>query len=198
LLPDGVIRRVRLKLSLKDYSNRDLELTIDSLEIDQINRRHFLIGPAATDSVSVEQTLLSDGQISIMIADMAGSSGDQMFMLYRSVMDVVYTPADPTDISDGGPNNPLSFSLKANYPNPFNPTTTIEYSLAEQSNVRVEVVNLVGRVVKTLVDESMSAGEHSVIWNGQTSSGSRAASGVYFYRIVTDEYVASRKMVLLK
>ncbi len=87
-------------------------------------------------------------------------------------------------------------------PNPFNPRTTIEYSVSAPGRVTLRVYDLSGRVVRTLVDRDTAAGEHKVVWDGTTDSGHRAASGVYFVRMEaaghTDAFRATRKLVLLK
>jgi hypothetical protein len=93
---------------------------------------------------------------------------------------------------------PQGFRLYSNYPNPFNPTTTISYDLPATGNVTVEVYNLLGRRVSTVVSGVQEAGHHTVEWSGKDDSGAEVASGIYIYRIVTDDYQASRKMMLVK
>jgi hypothetical protein len=88
---------------------------------------------------------------------------------------------------------PTEFALAQNYPNPFNPTTTIEYALPHTAKVKVEVYNTLGQVVAELVDTEQAAGYHSVSWDA-----SDAASGVYFYRIVADNFTATKRMILMK
>ncbi len=95
-------------------------------------------------------------------------------------------------------NLPEGFELAQNYPNPFNPTTTIDFSLPEAQHVTLEIVNIQGQVVRTLVDDVRSAGDHSVEWDATSDNGNRVASGVYFYRLSAGDHVASRKMTLLK
>lgn len=85
-----------------------------------------------------------------------------------------------------------------NYPNPFNPETTIEFGIKENSNVLIEIYNIKGQKVKTLINGFREAGYHSVIWNGKDNSGKPVASGLYFYRMRTDNYSKIRKMILLK
>ncbi len=89
-------------------------------------------------------------------------------------------------------------NLGQNYPNPFNPNTTIFYSLPAASKVKLEVYNLKGQLVKTLVDEDIEAGIYNVNWNGKDSSGKPVASGVYFYRLSTPKYKQSKRMLLMK
>jgi hypothetical protein len=106
-------------------------------------------------------------------------------------------------VGPGGPNIPNGFSLHQNYPNPFNPNTTIQFELGSfgenaTEHVQLEIFNILGRHVKTLVDERMLPGSYQVEWNGTTSSGSPVASGIYLYRLVAGESSETRKMVLLK
>lgn len=93
---------------------------------------------------------------------------------------------------------PYQFELSQNYPNPFNPVTTIEYSLPERSSVTIEVFNVVGQKVRTLVDRVESAGSYTVTWDGTSSSGQPVSTGVYLYRFQAGDHVESKKMLLLK
>ena len=106
-------------------------------------------------------------------------------------------PGGPgTGVSDTGS---FTTGLGRAYPNPFNPTTTIEYSVAASCRVTLRVYDLAGRVVRTLVDEPVEAGEHAVVWEGTSDSGKRAGSGVYFLKMETGQgFSAARKLVLLK
>jgi len=88
---------------------------------------------------------------------------------------------------------PPEFSLSAAYPNPFNPTTTISFGLAVDSEVSIQIYNLQGRAVETLADQFMEAGYHSIIWNADNHS-----SGVYFVRMVAGDYVSTQKLLLVK
>ncbi|MCL2063102.1 MAG: leucine-rich repeat protein [Candidatus Cloacimonetes bacterium] len=88
--------------------------------------------------------------------------------------------------------------LIGNYPNPFNPETTISFSVAKAGNVNISIYNIKGQLVKSLVNNEYSAGEHNVIWNGSDNNGRNVGSGVYFYQMQTDDDVFVRRMVLLK
>lgn len=99
-----------------------------------------------------------------------------------------------TDIEDGQSDNlPESFELSQNYPNPFNPATNISFALPTKSMVRLEIFNLLGQKVANLVQGEMEAGYHEITWNAK-----QAPSGVYFYRLVSDNKSFTRKMMLLK
>ena len=95
-------------------------------------------------------------------------------------------------------NLPSDYNMSQSYPNPFNPTTTIEFNLPKRSNVTVKIYNLLGQQVQSLVDQEFSVGNYKVTWDGSTSGGGHASTGVYFYRIVTENFVETKKMVLLK
>jgi 5-hydroxyisourate hydrolase-like protein (transthyretin family) len=88
---------------------------------------------------------------------------------------------------------PDAYSLSQNYPNPFNPTTEINFRLPEASDVRLEIFNIMGQKVATLVNRRLEAGEYSFVWDG-----SEVASGIYLYRFQADDFSATKKMVLMK
>jgi hypothetical protein len=100
--------------------------------------------------------------------------------------------------SDANDQMPTSFALRQNYPNPFNPQTSIAFDLPAASHVTLEILNVLGQKVKTLVSEYREAGSHSVIWDGTSDNGSTTASGVYFYRLNADGNQAVKKMMMLK
>jgi len=117
--------------------------------------------------------------------------------LLSNIMDYFgKTPTAPgTGIIDGGFRNELSFA----HPNPFNPITKIAYSVKEAGPVTIEVYNVAGKVVKTLLDTELEAGAIGhVVWDGRGGSGEQCASGVYFYRIAAPGFTTSRKMIMLK
>ena len=85
-----------------------------------------------------------------------------------------------------------------NYPNPFNPTTTISYSLPQSGHVKLDVYNIAGQKVRTLVDQHQDAGTQTIVWDSKDAYSNSVASGIYFYRISTERNNITRKMVLLK
>ncbi|MBM2841390.1 MAG: Por secretion system C-terminal sorting protein [Bacteroidetes bacterium] len=106
-------------------------------------------------------------------------------------------------VAEENPPLPEVYSLSQNYPNPFNPTTVIRFALPQASEVTLNVYDLLGRRVTTLVDGEQSAGYHSVEWNGTNSSGNKISSGVYFYRIEARSgggihFASLKKMLILK
>ncbi|MFH1373357.1 MAG: T9SS type A sorting domain-containing protein [bacterium] len=93
---------------------------------------------------------------------------------------------------------PNGYQLHNAYPNPFNPTTTISYDLPRGAQVKLEVYNIMGQRVTTLVNTYQDAGHYDVPWTGEAHNGQAVASGVYFYRLEAGEYVESKRMLLLK
>ncbi len=93
---------------------------------------------------------------------------------------------------------PTDFALSQNAPNPFNPTTTIDFALPKASNVKVEVFNILGQKVTTLVDEYLSAGFKRVDWDGTDATGRTVASGVYLYKMTAGDFSETKKMMLMK
>jgi hypothetical protein len=95
-------------------------------------------------------------------------------------------------------NLPREFALRQNVPNPFNPVTSIRYELPVDSHVRIDVYNVAGRLVRTILDRPVEAGFGEIVWDGRDTSGKRVASGVYLYRMKAGDFVSKRTMVLLK
>lgn len=93
---------------------------------------------------------------------------------------------------------PTEFALLQNFPNPFNPETTIGYNLAESADVTLHIYNVVGQVVRTLVAEPQSAGRYQVRWNGMDDRGVPVSSGIYFYQVSAGKFQDVRKLMLLK
>jgi len=93
---------------------------------------------------------------------------------------------------------PVEFELKGNYPNPFNPVTTIEYTLPTTALVKLVIYNSVGQVVKTLVSEEQQPDVYKVTWDSTNEAGIRVASGLYIYKITAGSFSATKKMTLIK
>jgi hypothetical protein len=100
---------------------------------------------------------------------------------------------DPVGVDDDANKIPEGYSFLQNYPNPFNAQTNISYTLPERGPVTLSIYNLLGQKVATLFEGVQEAGEHKVVWDA-----AGAPSGVYFYRLAADEYVETRRMVLIR
>jgi uncharacterized delta-60 repeat protein len=109
----------------------------------------------------------------------------------------VQTPSEVKD-ETGDRESPSEFVLSQNYPNPFNPTTKIEFTLAKSGFVTLQIYDVVGRKVRTLVSEELSSGYKSVSWDGKNEDGEEVASGIYFYQLKVGDFSEPKKMLLLK
>lgn len=104
----------------------------------------------------------------------------------------------PTDVDDPTDQLPSGFVLDQNYPNPFNPSTTISFALDQPGDVSLCVYNTLGQQVCVLADGPMTPGRHTLVWDGKSSDGAESASGIYFYRLVTESGSETRKMALVR
>lgn len=97
-------------------------------------------------------------------------------------------------------NHPVikNFHLNQNYPNPFNPATTIEYTLLTAGTVVLQIYNVDGQLVRTLISQDCLAGTHQIRWDGTNNSGQNVTNGVYFYRLQFNQDIQTRKLIFLK
>ncbi|MFC2085389.1 T9SS type A sorting domain-containing protein, partial [Bacteroidota bacterium] len=93
---------------------------------------------------------------------------------------------------------PTEYALDQNYPNPFNPTTKIKYQVPENAKITLAIYNMLGERVRTLVNEIREAGYYTVEWDGRNDYGTQISSGVYIYRMFSDKFVATKKMMFIK
>jgi hypothetical protein len=107
-------------------------------------------------------------------------------------------PSEVKEIEGADDSRPTEFSLSQNYPNPFNPVTNFRFTLAKSAHVRIEIYNIVGQRVRTLVDEEMRPGVYLADWDGKDDKGSSVSSGVYFYRMTAGDFSDMKKMLLVK
>jgi hypothetical protein len=130
-----------------------------------------------------------DGDSDLDIA-VANANGDSVSILLNQTV---------TDVKDEGIDQlPKLYSLSQNYPNPFNQTTKIEFTLAKSGFVSLNIYDILGRKVRTLVSEYLSFGYKSVLWDGKNDSGKDVASGIYFYHMKIGDFAETKKLVLLK
>ncbi len=118
------------------------------------------------------------------------SSGKYSYRLKQIDIDGSFEYSDIVEVDLGLPNE---FLLSQNYPNPFNPTSSIQFSLPRGTNVRLLVYNLIGKQVAELVNQNMNAGNHKI-----TFDASALSSGIYYYKLISGEYISTKKMILLK
>jgi parallel beta-helix repeat protein len=111
---------------------------------------------------------------------------------------VIVIDPKKTDVASQHPEVPTEFALSQNYPNPFNPDTEIAYQLPKAGDVAINVYNVYGQLIATLVDEHQSAGYKSIVWNGRDRFGNAVSSGLYFYSLEAGDFKAVKRMMLLK
>jgi len=152
----------------------------------------FTIDDPAVSSISIEATELKEPNHSLLFIYSDGEGGHS-----REVPDFPGVTVALGGVGASG-SLPTQFAVNQNYPNPFNPTTEISFSLPASSKVEISIYNLLGQSVRTVIDEQMPAGNHTVTWDGRNSSGGTVASGVYFYRVQTQFGAETKKMIMLK
>lgn len=150
-----------------------------------------LLASAADNDFAIvsSQVLPDSGMYTIIADDVVGDDVGEYFLILLKV---------PTDVDDEIFGLPAQFALYQNHPNPFNPLTTIGFSLLRSSAVGLEVYNILGENIRSLVSGRMPVGTHSVIWDGRDENGAEVPTGIYFYRLETDEFLDTKKMLLLK
>ena len=143
-------------------------------------------------TLSIETVRHVLDQIKVMTADHSffADYNKRVLTFFNMYSDVLFIEMD-TSI-------PHQFTLYPAYPNPFNPITTLRYDLPEQATVNIIIYDLLGRQVKSLINQTQDAGNKSVIWNATNDFGKPVSAGVYLYKIHAGEFVQTRKMVLLK
>jgi len=110
----------------------------------------------------------------------------------------IYSTKQVTGISEISYNLPESYELMQNYPNPFNPTTTIEWKMNQKGKVEIKVFDVLGKEIKSLVNEIKDAGTYKVTWDGTNNNGKTVSTGIYYYMLKSNNFVDVKKMVLLK
>jgi hypothetical protein len=127
---------------------------------------------------------------------------DEIFWLpneqYDHYKTLIYSTSVVSSSKNVNNNIPDKYKLNQNYPNPFNPSTTIEYEITKPDNVKINIYDVTGRLVKELVKEQKNTGKYSTVWNGKDNFGNMVASGNYFYQIISGDFVQAKKMILLK
>ncbi len=164
--------------------------------------------PSFEDSV---YALIDLGQVFIL-ADMnsrnstgkmiAGSSADNynpgdknnFYISTQSILSELMHKKTKKDYS----NIPIDFSLRPNFPNPFNPSTNISFVLHNEKTTLLQVYDITGKIINTIIHDDFSKGYHSYLWSGQNDAEMAVSSGVYFYRLSTKEHTQVRKMLLIK
>lgn len=201
-----VFRTTDMGSSWEDISSNLPDAPVNTIVVDPSFPDNLYVGTdvGAYHSTDAGQSWapLGQGMPTVSVYDLfihptlrqmvAGTHGRSMYKI-----DLVPL-TDVREAAGEGPAWPSSPRLFHNYPNPFNPETTIKYQLPMTANVKLEIFNLLGQKVSTLVDRKQSAGFHSARWDGRNEAGAPVSSGVYLYRVEVGEFVQTRKLTLLR
>ena len=179
---------VRLAIDQASTATRDLDYSALFTPMIEI-AAGSITGTVNFHVLPVADNLEEGDEIIRLIGTIDGLEGDE----------VAITISDPAAAKAAVQTLPTAFALADNFPNPFNPATTIQYALPQAADVELTVYNLVGQPVRTLVAEHQSAGRYAVEWDATNDSGHSLSSGMYFYRLQAgEEFLEVKKMLLLK
>lgn len=132
---------------------------------------------------------------------MTTKTGEVAEKFYGMQLDNLYIHEDIAESVSAGSEAvelPTRFALEQNYPNPFNPTTTIQYQVPASAQVKLEIFNMLGQRIRTLIDQNRQAGSYQVVWDGKDDFGRNVATGMYVYRMQAADFTSVRKLILLK
>ena len=182
--------------TLKLLENDILIIDLDTLIIDDNNAGLF---------ISVSQS--SEQNINIVIDSLSHIAIFTPFLNYNGTEEFIFTATDLNGVSLNDTimvtvlpliEIPVKYAFHQNYPNPFNPITTLRYELPKQVHVRITIYDMLGREVRTILNEHQDPGYKSLIWNATNDYGKPVSAGIYLYQIQAGEYMQTKKMVLLK
>jgi len=186
-----------------EASIRSAEITGDSLRIGLDVAGETVMVELAIDGRRLDRAVLS-GFDDIRLDMTAFGPGDHELQVtvYDKYLNASTAVSSVTGMEESGPELAGSFQLSPNYPNPFNPETTIPYRISRQAHVTFVILDLQGRTVKTLSEGRKNAGDHAVRWDGSNTAGKAAASGTYFYRMEAGTadgvHIRVGKMILVR
>lgn len=185
VLPGQSFQSISLDNYVFDVDNEDDEITWTAfgaieLQVQIVNRVATVTAP--------NSEWLGSETIIFYAKDPYGATGNSI---------TTFIVSTSTDVPTEKESLPTQFALYPNFPNPFNPETTISFDVPEPGQVRITIYNHLGQKVKTLLNEMKTAGRYQLIWNGTDDVGRKVSSGVYFYQFETEKYSATRKMILI-
>ena len=153
---------------------------------------------AAASSADSATTAFKRAKFNHDFVEAEGSHGIHNTKYAMGLLESSIANFTPSAVQDNPNSLPVQFALAQNYPNPFNPTTIIEFSVPISGDVRINVYDIRGSLVHTLLDRFQPAGSFKVIWDGRDNNGTLVSAGTYIYRLETDHMTLSKKMIFLK
>lgn len=186
--------------------NSLIEIDDDNILVGWENQFNYFDSPIfkvvnSNGSVIFEATyeMIVDSPISIYNLQVSPNPDDQLLCTWITTGGIYAQLYDITTVDNQSNNTEaIALNLNQNYPNPFNPVTNISYQVSKPSNVRLDIFNIKGQKVKTLVNERLDTGRYTAVWNGKDDSNKRVSSGIYLYKMRSGKYSSTKKMILLK
>jgi len=178
---------------------------VRTLKTESNNRQYIKHTETGTDWGTADSTVWQfqwvapDNGVEEVTFYMSGMASDGNFLTDGDSSYTTSLLISRTGVADDvGGTLPNGYELTQNYPNPFNPTTTIEYNIPHRSFVTVTVYNARGQKIRTVVQDTKTAGKHTAVWDGKDYFGNKVSSGVYLYQIRAEDFIDSKKMLLVK
>ena len=171
-------------------------LKVDSIIVThsafRVNTSNFMVLPSEMQEVEVTFAPVAQGSQTGLIRIISNDPTNDTLNVSVSGY------GEPAVGIENRPTLPKTFAMSPNYPNPFNPSTTISYQVPRQSDVRIEIYNMLGQKIRALLNDHKDPGVYQMVWDGRNDAGVQVGSGVYLYRMIASDFVQTRKMILMK
>ncbi len=190
---DDISFSEKAEMELTDGSTQNITVNCDNSKVKLSKQSVFLGNLIAPDAkVDMKKDAYLKG--SICAKEVVLSKGSQVVNQGSNALPKI-TPDDPEDLLA---NIPTEYALDQNFPNPFNPSTTIRFALPEAADIQVRIYNIRGQLVRTLAKSSLKAGIHELTWDATNDHGVQVASGFYFYQLQSRDFNQVKRMLLIK
>ena len=206
-LNDGANSPESLLIGGSVQDNKDKAVLANPITYIDANDPPFLILHGDADqTVPICQSILLVNALQkanvpsqlVLIPNAQHGTGMFVDKYFKMMIDFFTTKSGITTVDVKQSNNSSKFSISPNYPNPFNPSTTIEYSLKVDSKIEIKIFNNLGQLVRSLFNGQSTSGTHFLNWDGRDDNGKQLSSGPYYYQIISEKYSSTNKMLLLK
>jgi hypothetical protein len=179
-----------------EYPDSDSTLRADTIDSDQI----ILLTKNAQDSLVPSWNIWLSATRTTINPQSGDTANLYLYKPFQTGDEYTFTALKGGVITGVGshPQTPAAYELSQNYPNPFNPETEIRFTLNSAQTVQLDIYNILGQKIRSLIDDRREAGTHTIRWDGRNSAGQTVGSGVYFYRINAGPFTQVRKMLLMR
>lgn len=182
--------QVVVRLGDQKYLKDNIDIYAeDQLMLDNVTT------PAGEVNVATFKILVTDGQLTIRLKNDGGSSTTGAWNSIDVMIDSLFVSVEDQQIKQ---EPPAQFALHQNYPNPFNSSTLIQFDLPRSTDVSIKIYDTLGQLIRVLEQQNCQPGTHVITWDGKCRLGREAVSGLYFYRIETEDFVMTKKMLRLQ